>query len=66
MLCKFSYYMLYNIKNSVNFTLGSIISLFFDGLIIALTGFFVFYLPIKSTIRFFNKEESEENEKIEY
>ena len=62
--CKFSYYMLYNIKNSVNFTLGSIISLFFDGLIIALTGFFVFYLPIKSTIRFFNKEESEENEKI--
>jgi len=53
-VCKFSAYMIVNMKNSVNFPLGVIVALCFEILITLFTGIFIIYLPLKSLANFFN------------
>jgi len=55
--CKFSAYMLFNVKNSVNFSLGMIFILGFDLIATVLTAFFVVYLPLKALMNCIKKEE---------
>lgn len=60
--CKYSAFMLFNLKNSVNFSFGMIVILCFDYLATILTAFFAVVLPLKALRNFFNNDEKMNNE----
>ena len=51
--CEFSYYMLFGLKNSFNFSMGMILIQIFEGISVFLLICFAIILPIKSTSAFF-------------
>lgn len=59
--CKFSYFMLFNMKNASNFSLAYIMLLFIEALIIIFSGICIIYMPIKSTLDFFKDKNQEKD-----
>ncbi len=55
--CKFSSYMLFIMKNSVNFSFAMLLNLIFDVVIVFLSSFFIILLPLKSLMNFVKNEE---------
>lgn len=67
--CKFSAYMLFTVKNSVNFSFWMIIGLGIDLVATLFTAFFIVFLPVKALMNFFKPREQKnqgEEEDEEY
>ena len=60
--CKFSAFMLFALKSSVNFPIANMLGLGFDLVSIFLTAFFVVYLPLKALRNFVEPQQDQRTE----